>query len=143
MIRIAERIVFARNAASLTQEQAIERMHQIGHQISQGSWSQIERGVNRGKPYRQAIARVLGVRIEWLLYGEDPMRAPSAQAPPLDALRMVRESDDGDRYNVGRLLYEMVGELKGLRGDCHELNMRIARLETAAGAADDHQSITA
>jgi transcriptional regulator with XRE-family HTH domain len=135
---IGRRIHQARLEMGYSQQEAASAMAEMGAEISQGTWSSVESGRNRGKKYRGAIARVLGVRLEWLLHGEEPMRP--GVGPPA---RRVAEPAVDDQSSIGHLLYQMAGDLRQLRDDCHELRQRMARLEAGAGATDYHQSETA
>lgn len=62
---LAERLVLAREAASLSQVDLAKR---VG--IEQGTISQIERGISKRTSYLPEIARACGVSIEWLAFGQ-------------------------------------------------------------------------
>lgn len=106
--------------------------------ISQTRWGAIERGETDAREHREALARVLGVRLEWLMFGEEPMRVVDPGHKPE---RRIAEPDKD--YNIGQLLYEMAGDLHALREDCRALHQRMARLEAEAGAAHDHSGANA
>ena len=110
--------------------------------LSQSRWGAIERGETDAKDHRHAIAKALGVRIEWLLYGEDPMR-PGVRPGVGPPVSRVAEPVADHQANIGQLLYQMSGDLRQLLDDCHDLRQRMARLEAGAGAADDHQGANA
>lgn len=63
-----------------------------------------------------------------------------ARPPPAPAPRIAEPEQD---YNIGQILYQMAGDLHALREECQALHQRMARLETEAGAADDHSGANA
>lgn len=82
-----DRIKQLRNELSLTQDDFSSR---IG--IGKSALSRIESGVNNPSPQTvQLICQQFGVRKDWLLYGEEPMRVPVT-----NRLQIVDEALDGE-----------------------------------------------
>ena len=128
MVLISRRIEQARIMAGLSQRAAVAKAHQHGHAITAATWSEIERGVNRGRKWRHAIAQTLDVRLEWLVYAEGPMRPPTQG----DAGHGAKQPTD-----VDGLLHDILAELKGLRAECRMVSERVTRLEADEESAGD------
>lgn len=143
---VGERVLFRRTEISMSQEELGKRLG-----VSQQAIHKLEAGITQKMRDMAKMAEILGVRVEWLLYGEEPMcDAPTLELDAFDTAvrrvyvvtrQMAPDIGADDFCKLVRTIYEQIKQAPRNANDTDSvirgiLSFRELQQNTSAGSEE-------